>query len=120
MDIENHVSRVRRICPGLPGASEKLSHGTPTFFAKKKVFAMFASEHRNHPHTAVWIPAAPGFQSAMIDAEPNKFFRPPYVGFRGWVGVELSQVDDEELGEHILTAWRIVTGKRPVNERRTA
>jgi hypothetical protein len=57
--------------------SEKLSHGEPTFFVRKKVFAMFANNHHDDGHVAVWIPAAPGVQGALIKAAPETFFRPP-------------------------------------------
>ena len=107
---DEHVVRVRRICLSLPGTIEKVSHGEPTFFAKK-VYAMMSLNHHNDGHYAVWIPAAPGFQEAMISAEPKKFYRPPYVGVKGWVGIELSEVDDDELGGLITDAWKLITSK---------
>lgn len=108
---EEHVSRVRRICNGFPGVSEKLSHGEPTFFVGKRVFTMFANNHHNDGHIAVWLPASPGHQSALIYSAPKKFFRPPYVGVKGWIGIELAQVDDEELAGHILRAWQLIAPK---------
>lgn len=98
----------------MPGATEKLSHGAPTFFAQKDkgVFAMFVNNHHNDGHVAVWIPAAPGFQEAMIRSSPKTFFRPPYVGVKGWVGVELDQVGDEELSSLIQEAWRLAAKPR--------
>ncbi|NUM81218.1 MmcQ/YjbR family DNA-binding protein, partial [bacterium] len=77
---QNHLERVRRICFQFPETFEKLSHGEPTFFAKKRVFVMFANNHHNDGHIAVWIPAPLGAQSLLIESEPEKFFRPPYVG----------------------------------------
>jgi hypothetical protein len=74
---EEHLRRVRRICMAMPECSEKLSHGEPTFFVRKKVFAMFANNHHDDGHVAVWIPAAPGVQGALIKAAPETFFRPP-------------------------------------------
>ena len=88
------------------------SHGSPTFFANKKVYSSFVDNHHGDKHVAVWIPTLPGYQAALIDAEPGKFFRPPYVGVKGWVGIELGLVDDEELAAHLLQAWQIVTAKR--------
>jgi len=102
------IDRVRRICLALPGATEKLSHGEPTFFVRKKVFAMFADNHHNDGHVAVWIPVPPGDQKKLIESEPKKFFRPPYVGVKGWVGVEIAQVDDDELGFFLTEARRLV------------
>ena len=111
-DIDGeHLRRVRRICTALPEVTEKLSHGEPTFFVRKKVFAMFANNHHNDGHIAVWIPAAPGVQQALIGASPETFFKPPYVGVRGWVGIELDSINDEELAFHIHEAWRLIAPK---------
>lgn len=109
---EEHLRRVRRICLAMPECSEKLSHGEPTFFVRKKVFAMFANNHHDDGHVAVWIPAAPGVQGALIKAAPETFFRPPYVGVRGWVGIELEAISDEELASYIREAWQMLAPKR--------
>lgn len=99
---------MRRFCMALPRTAEKLSHGEPTFFVAKKVYAMFANNHHNDGHIAVWIPAPPGLQATLIKSEPKKFFTPPYVGVRGWVGIELEEIDDEELAFYISEAWRLI------------
>ncbi len=78
------LERVRRICLAFPEASERLSHGEPTWFVCKRVFAMFSSDHHHDGHISVLIPAAMGVQSVLIEADPLKFYRPPYVGVRGW------------------------------------
>ena len=109
---EEHLRRVRRICGALPGAAEKLSHGEPTFFVRQKVFAMFADNHHNDGHIAVWIPAPAGQQAMLMHASPEKFFKPPYVGVRGWIGIELGRIGDEELASYILQAWRIIAPKK--------
>jgi hypothetical protein len=114
---EEHVRRVRRICASMPEATEKLSHGEPTFFVRKRVFAMFANNHHEDGHIAVWIPVAPGLQPVLIESSPEKFFRPPYVGVRGWVGVELERVGDEELAYLIREARQMIA---PKNLRSTA
>lgn len=110
----NQIDRVRTICLALPESSEKLSHGEPTWFVKKKVFCMFANNHHGDGHIAVWLPAPSGAQAALIEADPRKFFRPPYVGVRGWIGIELKKVRDRELAAHIRTAWRLVAPKKLV------
>lgn len=110
LDTEQ-LRRVRRICTGMRGVSERLSHAAPTFFAGKKVFAIFANNHHKDGHIAVWIPAPPGVQAMLIHTSPEKFFRPPYVGVRGWVGVDLDRIDDEELAELIRQAWQMVAPK---------
>lgn len=106
MSSEFHLHRVRTLCLALPEVTEKLSHGEPTFFVGKKVFVMFANNHHNDGHVAVWLPVPPGVQEMLIDADPRKYFKPPYVGVRGWVGIELSAIADDELAHHVVEAWR--------------
>ena len=96
----------------MPETTEKLSHGEPTFFVRKKVFTMFANNHHHDGHTAVWIPAPPGLQAMLIHQSPETYFIPPYVGVRGWVGIELGSIGDEELASHIREAWRLVAPKK--------
>ena len=65
----------------LPDAVEKLSHGEPTWFAGKgKVFAMLDDHHHGAPHLSVCLPAGMGAQEALIESDPKRYFRPPYVG----------------------------------------
>lgn len=109
---EKHLERVRRICMALPETVEKISHGEPTFFVRKKVFAMCSNNHYNDGHIAVVLPAAIGVQEALVQANPEKFYRPPYVGVRGWVGLELDRVDDEELALHVQEAWRLIAPEK--------
>ena len=109
---EEHLRRVRRICAAMPECTEKLSHGEPTFFVRKKVFAMFANNHHDDGHIAVWIPAPPGLQGILIQSSPQTFFRPPYVGVRGWVGIELGGISDEDLAAHIRDAWLLIAPEK--------
>jgi hypothetical protein len=109
---KKQLERVRRICLALPETSERLSHGEPTFFVHNKVFVMFANNHHNDGHIAVWLPAPPGFQTGIIETSPGTFFKPPYVGERGWIGVELDRISDEDLRFHIHIAWELVAPKR--------
>lgn len=109
---EEHLQRLRRICDTLPESEEKRSHGEPTFFVRKKVFAMFDNNHHGGGHIGVWIPAAEGMQALLINTWPEKFFKPPYVGVRGWVGIELERISDEELAAHLWDAWRLVAPKK--------
>ena len=73
---------------------------------------MFANNHHNDGHVAVWIPVPPGLQATLLKTEPDKFFMPPYVGVRGWVGIELDAVSDEELGFHLSEAWRLIAPRK--------
>ncbi len=108
----NPLDRVRQLCLSLAETSERLSHGEPTFFVHKKVFVMFANNHHNDGHIAVWLPVPPGLQQALIESSPEVYFRPPYVGHRGWVGIELDHVSDDDLAYHIHTAWELIAPKR--------
>jgi hypothetical protein len=65
----------------------------------------------NDGHIAVWPPAPPGLQQLLIHSAPATYFKPPYVGVRGWIGVELSAIGDDELAEHIREAWRLIAPK---------
>jgi len=107
-----HVERVRKACLKLPDTTEKLSHGEPTFFVHKRVFAMCSINHHNDGHISVVIPAAIGVQAALIGQSPEKFYRPPYVGHAGWVGIELPRVSDRELGAHIREAWKLIAPEK--------
>ena len=109
---EKQIDRVRRICLALPETWEKISHGEPTWFVRKKVFAMFSNNHHNDGHIALTVPAAIGIQEMLIAKAPKKFYWPPYVGVRGWVGIELGQVSDKELALHIEEAWRLIAPKK--------
>ncbi len=106
------IERVRRICLALPGTWEKVSHGEPTWFVGKKVFAMFSNNHHNDGHIAVTLPAAIGIQQMLINRSPRKFYRPPYVGVRGWVGIELTRINDTELAFHVAEAWRLIAPEK--------
>ena len=87
---ERLVERLRNICLALPEANERLSHGEPTWFAGKgKVFAMLDDHHHGAEHLSVWLPHPLGAQEALIETDPARFFRPPYVGGSGWVAVVL-------------------------------
>ena len=118
---EEHLQRVRRICSTLPETTEKPSHGEPTFFVRKRVYCMFANNHHDDGHLAVWIAAPPGLQAMLVQNEPAKFFRPPYVGVAGWIGIELPAIGDEELAAHLLEAWRLIeTKQKPKKKSRAA
>jgi hypothetical protein len=107
-----HLHLVRKICLGLPETVEKLSHGEPTFFVKGRVFAMFSNNHHDDGHVAVWLPASPGLQEALVAEDPHTYYRPPYVGSSGWIGVELDRVNDESLDLHIRQACQLIVQRR--------
>ena len=96
---ERTLQRLSEICLGLPETSERLSHGAPTFFVRgKKAFLMVLTNHHGDGRFAIWCAAAAGMQEMLVEADPEKFFRPPYVGHRGWLGVRLDRgLDWDEL-----------------------
>lgn len=108
------LTHVRRLCAALPEVSERPSHGAPTFFvAGKKTLAMFHDDHHDDGRLALWVPAPPGVQEQLIESEPERFFRPPYVGHRGWIGVRLDvEVDWDEIGQILREAYLLVAPKR--------
>lgn len=116
----DQLERVRHLCLALPETMERLSHGEPTFFVRNKVFVMFANNHHNDGRIAVWLPVPPGFQEGLIESSPDIYFRPPYVGTRGWVGIELDRVSDADLEASIHTAWELIAPKRLRIQRDTA
>ena len=85
--------RLRALCLALPDSFEKLSHGAPTFWATKRMFAMYASAANHHGggRPAVWIKATPMNQALVIADDPERYFKPPYVGPGGWIGVWLDR-----------------------------
>ena len=109
------LERIRHLCLSFPEAWEKLSHGEPTFFTGKRVFVMYAQEHHEEGRPSIWIPTPPGDQEFLIQHKPETFFLPPYVGHRGWIGIELEGIGDEDLAEHIETAWRMIATKKLQN-----
>jgi hypothetical protein len=109
MDRTAHPA-VQRICLSLPEVTERLSHGEPTWFVRdKKTFVTSDTDHHGSGHIAIWCAAPPGVQEAMVARDPERFFRPPYVGHRGWLGVRVDvDIDEDELREIIEDAYRMV------------
>jgi uncharacterized protein YdhG (YjbR/CyaY superfamily) len=116
---ESQLERVRRLCATMPSAFEKVSHGTPTFFVEKykNVFTMFADNHHQDGYLAVWVPAPSGLQAALIEEAPETYFKPPYVGSGGWIGINLNQIGDEALQIHIRKAWELSSPKTKQSRR---
>lgn len=115
--MSSPLERLREICLALPDTTERLSHGEPTWFVRdKKVFVTYADRHHDDV-LGFWCAAAPGEQEAAVAAAPERYFRPPYVGHRGWLGVRLDvPVDWAEITEVIREAYRQIAPKRLVAE----
>ena len=111
------LGRVRGICVALPSVTERLSHGAPTWFVQdKKTFVQFwvdGHHHDDFPH--LWCAAPPGVQEELVAAEPDRFFRPPYVGGRGWIGVRMDgPVDWDEVAAIAEDAYRVIAPRKLV------
>jgi predicted DNA-binding protein (MmcQ/YjbR family) len=107
------VQRLRRICLALPETTEKIAWGEPTWRVRGKLFAQLDDHHHGADHLAVWLPAPLGEQEAMIFTDPARFFRPPYVGARGWVGVRIDRrLDWARVATLVEQAYRLVAPPR--------
>jgi hypothetical protein len=104
------LERLRKICLALPETSERPSHGAPSFFVReKKCFLMLLDNHHGDGRFAIWCAAPPGNQELLLQADPERFFRPPYVGHRGWLGVMLhGKVDWDEIAGIVEDAFATV------------
>jgi hypothetical protein len=113
------LPRLRAVCLALPEVTERLSHGAPTWFVRgKKSFVTFwVNGHHDRQLPHLWCAAPPGAQLELVESEPDRFFRPPYVGGRGWVGVRMDgDLDWAEIGHICEEAYRTVAPARLVRE----
>jgi hypothetical protein len=113
------LANLRKICMSFPEVTERLSHSAPSWFVRdKSTFVMFWEEghHQNQfPH--LWCAAPAGVQGELVDAEPDRFFKPPYVGGRGWLGVRLDvDIDWDEMAMILEDAYRVIAPKKLVVE----
>ena len=113
---ERTLARLREIGLALPETSERLSHGAPTFFVReKKAFLMVLTDHHGDGRFAIWCAAGAGVQALLVEADPDKFFVPPYVGHRGWLGVRLDRgLDWNELAGIVEDAYAEVAPSKLV------
>jgi predicted DNA-binding protein (MmcQ/YjbR family) len=114
LSIPPHVlARLRRVCLALPGASEKEAWGDPTWRVRERIFAMQKGNVEGH-RPSLWLKAAPGAQRKLVDADPELYFVPPYVGSKGWIGVWLDgrRIDWAALEERIAESHALVGSRR--------
>ncbi len=106
------VNQLRKICEALPGVTEKVSHGEAAWFVAGRQFVN-TSDHHHDDRFAIWCAAPEGAQQLLTQAAPERFFRPPYVGHRGWLGVYLDiEVDWTEVASIVERAYRQVATAR--------
>lgn len=109
------LTRVRTLCLALPEAHEVEAWGEPTFRVKNRIFAMYADAGNHHGagRPAIWCAAASVTQDLMIRSDPDRYFAPPYVGPKGWIGVRLDHEPDWDAVSDILRdAYRRIAPKR--------
>ena len=117
---ERTLRRIRELCLALPETSERLSHGAPTFFVRgKRAFLMVLTNHHGDGRFAIWCAAPAGLQQVLVEADPERFFVPPYVGHRGWLGVRLDRgVNWDEMTGILEDAYAEVATARLVEAAR--
>lgn len=107
------LDRLRAVCLALPETTEKEAWGAPTFRVREKMFGMFVDNHHGDGRVALWCKAPPGVQAMLVEAAPERFFVPPYVGHKGWIGVRLDgAVDWEEIADLIGDSYRMTAPAR--------
>ena len=109
---------VRELALALPETNERLSHGAPTFFIRdKRVLCHLFDDHHGDGRVGLWCSAGPGVQAELVEQEPERFFVPPYVGHRGWIGVRLDiDPDWDEVTALLDEAYRLIAPKTLVAE----
>jgi hypothetical protein len=110
---KRQLVKLRTICLALPEVTERLSHGSPAWFVRdKKTIVMYVDDHHGDGILGFWCAAPDGVQALLVQQEPDRFFRPPYVGHRGWLGVRLDvDVDWDEIAEIVTDAFRCIAPK---------
>ena len=110
------LERVREICLALPCTTEKIAWGEPTWRVGK-IFVMFNTYHHGDPHLSIVCNAEEGVQESLVRAEPKHFYRPPYVGGAGWIGVRLDTgLDWDIVASLIKAAYRVTAPKRALKQ----
>jgi len=109
------IDRLRALCLALPEAAEKRAWGEPTWRVRDRLFAQLDDHHHGADRLAVWLPAPLGAQELLVKADPARFFVPPYVGVRGWIGVRIDRRPDwGAVAELVRDAYRRVAPRRLV------
>ena len=96
------IERLRKICMALPEATEKEAWAEPTWRVKGKMFAQMDDHHHGGEHCSVWLPSTLEAQESLVAADPECFFRPAYVGHKGWIGVVLDTQPDWAIVEELV------------------
>lgn len=111
--MDDPTPRLRALCLSFPETSERQSHGEAAWFWREKRQFATMSDHHHDDRVALWCAAQPGAQQVLVEADPTRYFRPPYVGHRGWLGVYLDvEVDWPTVEDLIRQAYELVSAPR--------
>ena len=107
---ETHLGRLRAICLAFPEATERETWGEQTFRVREKIFAMGNAD-------AISCKAPPGAQEALIESNPARFYRPAYVGSKGWIGIRFDGgVDWDEVAFLVQQSYEMTAPKKLLKE----
>jgi hypothetical protein len=111
--MESPIERVRTLCMSWPDVTERLSHGEAAWFHRDKRQIATIADHHHDDRVAVWLAAPPGARDELVEHDPERYFVPPYVGTRGWIGayLDVPDVDWERLEELIGNAYHTIAGQ---------
>jgi hypothetical protein len=116
---EPRLARITKICLALPEATREVMGSHAGFRVRKKVFAYFLNDHHGDGIVSVCARVLPGDHTALIAAQPERFYLPAYIGPRGWVALRLDRgaVDWKEVAELVKTSYQLAAPKRAVLKR---
>ncbi|HWK88557.1 MAG TPA: MmcQ/YjbR family DNA-binding protein [Longimicrobium sp.] len=108
------LTRLRTACLSLPEAMEQEAWGEPTFRVRNKIFAMYAGagNHHGQGRAAVWCSAGLGVQELLVRSDPETYFVPPYVGVKGWIGIDIDRIGDADLRSHVVESYCRIAPKK--------
>ncbi len=110
---EEALAWLRSLCVAWPEVTEAPKHGRPTFAVRGKTFVMFLDDHHGDGRLALWCKAPPGAQGVLVGSDPARFFVPPYVGHRGWIGARLEDGDEGgAIAACVEESYRMTAPKR--------
>jgi predicted DNA-binding protein (MmcQ/YjbR family) len=108
------LARLTKICLALPGATRECRSNYATFRVRKKVIAYFLNEHHRDGIVSVCAKVLPGDNTALVSAQPARFYLPAYIGPRGWVALRLDRgaIDWKEVAELVAGSYQLTEDKR--------
>jgi len=110
---DDRLERLRQICLAMPEVTERVSHGEPSWFVRGRTMFVSYANHHHDDRLAIWCAAPDGVQQMLVESDADRFFVPPYVGQRGWLGVRLDLSNAwDEIADLVMDAWRVVAPKR--------